>query len=239
MRCIRVHRARRSARAAQLACGLGVGLLLTSPAQRVLAQQPVYPPAPYPTYPTAPPYPQYPTYPQYPQAPQVPHYPQLPQPGLPGQPAPSPQPYRIPLLSLAQPTEGVVLPDDKPVAVFRFAASEAADPVDALSFSVVVDGIDRTALFTLANGEAWGPLAPADQPLLPGQHEVRARICSARGTCGIAKGTVTIVSSESQMQAAVAAGSGAGNGSGSAAARRQRRVRVLSAVLQAARVLIQ
>lgn len=229
MRCIRVHRARRSARATQLACSLGVGLLLASSARQAWAQQPVYPPPPYPTYPTAPQYPQYPTYPQYPQPPQVPQYP----PGLPGQPVPAAQPYRLPVLTLAQPAEGVVLPDDKPVVVFRFGASEPADPIDALSFSVIVDGIDRTALFTLTNGEAWGALAPADERLIPGQHEVRARICSARGTCGIAKGTVTIVSSESQMQASVAASSS------SSSAKRQRRTRVLSAVLQAARVLIQ
>lgn len=226
MKCIRVHRARRVAHAAY---GVGVALTVAASGRAAVAQQPPYPPPPYPSYPPAPQYPQHPSSPPYPSTPQYPY----PQPGTPGQQTPAAlPPYRLPVLSVAQPAEGVVLPDDKPVAVFRFASAEPLDPIDALSFSVTVDGIDRTALFTLTNGEAWGRLAPADELLAAGQHEVRARVCSARGACATAKATVTVVARESLLQGAVVAADRSG------AAKSQRRRRILDAVLQAARVLI-
>lgn len=230
MKCIRVHRARRASRSARVTRGIGVVLLLSGGARGAAAQQPTYPMPQYPGYPAQPPYPQYPV----PSQPQAPQYPQLPQAGSTSQPQQPAMlaPYRIPLLTLAQPAEGVVLPDDKPVAVFRFAHLEPLDPIDALSFSVSVDGVDRTRLFTLAHGEAWGPLAPPDELLAPGQHDVRARICSARGACGVAKGTITVVASASLPQGIAASADRA------TVEKKQRRTRIIDAVLQAARVLI-
>lgn len=230
MKCIRVHRARRQGAVSRTACRLGMALSLASIPAVASAQQQPYP-LPYPGYPAPQPYPQYPPHPQYPQPPQPVPYPPGGIPSQPQQPG-ALAPYRLPLLALAQPAEGVALPDDKPVAVFRFVSAEPNDPIDALSFSVSVDGVDRTALFTLAHGEAWGPLAPEEELLAPGQHAVRARICSARGACGVAQGTVTVVAGTSLIQGIGASSSRTG------AEKSQRRTRILNAVLQAARVLI-
>lgn len=175
-------------------------------------------PTPYPTYPQ----PQYPTYPQYPQTP-TPGVPTVP-----AQPVVLP-PYRAPSITLAQPAENGALPDDKPVAVFRFASAEPLDPIDALSFSVMVDGVERSRAFQLTQGEAWGLLADAGALMSAGQHDIRARICSARGTCEEVKATVTVV------PALTAGGLSA---PGSASASKQRPGRMLDAVLQAVRVLI-
>jgi hypothetical protein len=207
MRCIRVHRARRAWPCAAALLALGGAV------QRASAQA-TYPP---PTYPQQP-YPAYPTYPQYP-----------PPPGVP-QGTTVLAPYRVPLIAVAQPAEGIAIPDDKPVAVFRFASGEPMDPLDALSFSVTVDGVERTSLFQLTQGEAWGPLASAGELLSAGQHDVRARICTSHGACGTAKATVNIVPAASVIQL--------GAGSAASQSKSQRRGRVLDAVLQAARILI-
>ena len=209
MRCIRVHRARRG-----WSCAAAV-LVLGGASHRVAAQQTF----PVPGYPQ--PYPTYPTYPQYPQTPV---------PGMP-QTAVTLPAYRVPLISVAQPNDGIALPDDKPVAVFRFASGEPLDPLDALSFTVTVDGVDRTPLFQLTQGEAWGSLAAAGELLSAGQHDVSARICTAHGACGTTKATVNIVPAASVIQL----------GAGTAASQSKspsRRGRVLDAVLQAARILI-
>ncbi|MDB4884648.1 MAG: hypothetical protein JWN79_86 [Gemmatimonadetes bacterium] len=220
MQCIRVHRARRTLHCAAALIALG------GAARKAGAQS-------YPTYPTYPPAPTMP-YPGYPTTPTIPA----------GVPATLPTPvlptYRPPVIALAQPAEGVVLPEDKPVVVLRFAAVEPLDPIDALTLSVTVDGTDRTTLFTLAQGEAWGRLSPPDELLAAGQHEVRARICSTRGTCGVAKGTVTVISSASLLQQLAGAG-GSSTGVISSAGTRtttSRGARVFGAVLQAVRVLI-
>ncbi|CAN5821226.1 hypothetical protein BH11GEM2_BH11GEM2_05710 [soil metagenome] len=218
MHCIRVHRARRSLRCA-------AALIVLGGASRKASAQ---------AYPT------YPQYPGYPQQPVQPAYP-----GNPGYPAPSGQvgippntgsttvlpAYRLPVITIAQPVEGVVLPDDKPVSVIRFAAVEPLDPIDALSLTVTVDGTDRTALFTLSQGEAWGRLSPLDETLGAGQHEMRARICSTRGTCAVAKATVSVVASTSLLQQL-------GASSPSASKSTSRTSKVFGAVLQAMRVLI-
>jgi hypothetical protein len=203
MHCIRVHRARRSLRCAAALIVLG------SAARKVSAQ----------AYPTSPPYPGYPQ----PAQPAYPGYPIVP-----GSPVTAPaggavvlSAYRLPIITIAQPIEGVVLPDDKPVSVIRFAAVEPLDPIDALSLTVTVDGTDRTALFTLSQGEAWG------------RHEMRARICSTRGTCAVAKATVNVVASTSLLQQL-----GATNNPASTKASTSRTSKVFGAVLQAMRVLI-
>ena len=214
MQCIRVHRARRCVR-----CAAAL-ILLGGIGRKANAQA-------YPTYPT------YPTYPQQPVQPVYPGYPSMPQqPGAPAATAGVTLPaYRLPVITIAQPTEGVVIPDDKPVSVIRFAAIEPLDPIDALSLNVTVDGTDRTALFTLSQGEAWGRLSPLDETLGAGQHEVRARICSTRGTCAVAKATVTVVSSASLLQQL-------GSSTSTATRSASRSSKVMSAVLQAMRVLI-
>jgi hypothetical protein len=119
-------------------------------------------------------------------------------------PSPAPQSpvvqlpaYRLPALALVQPAAGGNVPSDKPVVVFRFAPGEPNDPIDVRSFAVGVDGHDRTHLFQVNGGEAWGPLAPpdAESALEPGSHEIAARICSSRGACADVSATVLVVPS--------------------------------------------
>jgi hypothetical protein len=139
----------------------------------------------------------------------------------------SPPPaYRAPSLIVAAPPDGTPLPEDKPVAVLRFMSSEPTDPIDALSFSVAVDGKDKTALFHANAGEAWGPLVAPDETLTPGQHQLAARICTSHGACTTANATVTIVASDSGLQVAAAK-------TGS----KQKKAKILDAIVQAIRVL--
>jgi hypothetical protein len=137
--------------------------------------------------------------------------------------------YRPPVITLAQPTEGAALPEDKPIVVFRFASVEPMDPLDALSFSVLVDGSDVTSLFQLSQGEAWGRLADVGRLLGTGEHQVSARICSSHGTCGATKATVNVASISSALQASSSAATSKGS---------PRKQHILDAVLQAVRVLI-
>src|SRR5690242_18093350 len=78
-----------------------------------------------------------PIYPQgYPQPQQYP-YPQVPPVGTPpGQPQTAIPEYHPPLIIVAAPAAGSTVPDDKPVAVFRFMTNEPLDPIDALTFAV-------------------------------------------------------------------------------------------------------
>ncbi len=139
----------------------------------------------------------------------------------------SPPPaYRAPTIVVAAPADGTPLPEDKPVAVLRFMSGEPTDPIDALSFSVAVDGKDKTALFQAAQGEAWGPLTAPNETLNPGQHELVARICTSHGACTTVKATVTIVASASGLPVAAAK-----------AESKQKKARILDAVVQAIRVL--
>ncbi len=113
-------------------------------------------------------------------------------------PAPQSQPplmpYHAPVIAIVQPSPGGSVTQDKPVVVLRFAPGEASDPIDAASFAIVVNGVDRSALFQVAANEAWGSVAPSEE-LAPGSHQLVARICSARGACASVAGTVTVVSS--------------------------------------------
>lgn len=99
------------------------------------------------------------------------------------------------MIALVQPLDGGTVYRDKPVIVLRFAAGEAADPIDLDSFDVLIDGVPRSALFQRAAGEAWGALGPAGgaDSLTAGVHRVSARICSARGACGAVQATVTVL----------------------------------------------
>jgi hypothetical protein len=78
--------------------------------------------------------------------------------------------------------------------MFRFAPGDSTDPIEVRSFTITIDGKDRTALFQLARDEVWGPLVPAeDTPsLAPGAHVFSARICSIRGACGQVSGSVLV-----------------------------------------------
>jgi hypothetical protein len=93
--------------------------------------------------------------------------------------------YRAPIVAMVQPRAGGAIPQDRPVVVFRFAAGESDDPLDAASFSVSLDGEDRTSGFHVSATEAWGslvgPLHEAGLGL--GSHVVEAGICSLRGAC--------------------------------------------------------
>lgn len=122
-------------------------------------------------------------------------------------------PYRAPAIALVQPAAGGSVPLDRPVVLFRFAAGEPSDPLDAASFGVWVDGRDRTAAFQVGAYEAWGPLVgapdgpgassptatssaqpatPPNDALAPGVHQVTARICSVRGACASTAAAVTV-----------------------------------------------
>lgn len=115
----------------------------------------------------------------------------------PGQlPAAAQPAYHAPTLALVQPTAGRSIPQDKPILVFRFSRGEAADPVDVGSFTVNVNGVDRTEDFQVTADEAWGPLAKpgtADSAIAPGTYRVSARVCSVRGACSQATSAVVAV----------------------------------------------
>ena len=93
--------------------------------------------------------------------------------------------YRPPTIALVQPAAGGAIPQDRPVVLVRFAPGEPGDPIDAASFSVALDGQDRTHGFHISAAEAWGSLvSPAHEPALKiGSHFLEARICSVRGAC--------------------------------------------------------
>jgi hypothetical protein len=197
-------------------CGVVAAAVLVSLAALTNARAQVYPPPPPPVYPQGYPPQQYP-------------YPQVPPIGTSlGQPQSALPEYRAPTIIVAAPATGSTLPDDKPVAVFRFMTNEPMDPIDALTFSVTVDGKDRTSLFQLAQSEAWGRLADPKEAISAGPHDVVARICTAHGECGSTKSSITIVSSNSLLPATSKAADKA----------KQTKTKILDAVLQAARVLI-
>ena len=109
------------------------------------------------------------------------------------------QPYRPPVIALAQPTAGAAIPQDRPVVLFRFAAGERDDPIDARSLRVLVDGADATARFQVGAAETWGALGQPGsgetEPIAVGEHRIEARICSVRGACGTAAATVLVAPS--------------------------------------------
>lgn len=138
--------------------------------------------------------------------------------------------YRAPTLTQVLPPSGCpTVPQDRPVAVFRFVQGETSDPVDAASFRVAVDGQDRTRGFQVtvagASGEAWGPLATVTA-LGVGAHQVTARVCSTRGACGSVATTVSVTPAPP------------GEGANVPAPRDSRWDRVLDVVLHALRKLL-
>jgi hypothetical protein len=157
---------------------------------------------------------------------QTPDMPQ-PQPAMPQQPV-IPQPaqpiigYRLPGIALVQPGAGAELASDKAVLIFRFTQGEPADPLDASSFAVWVNGSARTASFQVGATEAWGPLS-GSHDVAPGAYQVTARICSTRGACATTSATVTVASSATMPSTAPA---------DAGASRRQRVIDLLLAGLR-------
>jgi hypothetical protein len=150
-------------------------------------------------------------------------------------------PYRLPAIVLVQPSSAATLPQDRPVAVFRFAPGEPNDPIDLASFAVTVDGHDRSRSFQVTAVEAWGSLtggavASSDSSLTLGMHQISARICSARGACGVLVTSLTIAPSqlESQHPNPAAEGSAADSSTSSSSRRR----RVMDAIVAALRKLL-
>jgi hypothetical protein len=142
---------------------------------------------------------------------------------------------------LVQPSSAATLPQDRPVAVFRFAPGEPNDPIDLASFAITINGLDRTRSFQVTASEAWGSLAGGsaasmDSSIALGLHEVSARICSARGACGVLVTSLTIVPSQLQSQTSNSAAEGAAADSSRSASSRRRRV--IDAVLAALRKLL-
>lgn len=147
--------------------------------------------------------------------------------------------YRLPTIVLVQPAGAATVQRDRPVIVFRFAAGEPNDPIDLASFAVTVDGRDRTQFFQVTGVEAWGSLASdaggqRDSSLALGTHQVSARICSARGACGVIVSSLTIVPSqlESQSPHSAAEGAAADSSANSASSRRRRVIEAVLAALQ-------
>lgn len=167
---------------------------------------------------------------------------------VPTQPVPSGSPgdvsiaaYRLPTLAIVQPSGATTVPVDRPVLVFRFAPGEPNDPIDLASFAVTVDGRDRSRSFKVTSGEAWGSLASdaaaaSDSALALGIHHVSARICSARGACGVLVTSLTVVPSEVVSSISNPAAEGIAADSASSASSRRRRV--IDALLAALRKLI-
>ncbi len=141
-----------------------------------------------------------------------------------------PAPYRPPTIALVQPVSGGTVPRDRPILVFRGARGDAADPVDAGTFAVAVNGIDRTSHFQIVAEEAWGALgAPAgtDTALALGPHAVTARVCSVRGACG--ETTASVIAVDPAVPAAAVASA--------VSSPRSTRARVIELVLDAMRKL--
>jgi hypothetical protein len=101
-------------------------------------------------------------------------------------------PYRAPVIALAQPPNGGSVPQDKPVAVFRFTAGESTDPIDIGTFAVSVDGEEHTSLFQKTATEAWGPISDGAKQIELGNHQIVARICSSRGACSTTTAMITV-----------------------------------------------
>ena len=117
-------------------------------------------------------------------------------------PAPLP-PYHAPQLALVQPASGGSVPQDRPIIVFRFAPGDSSDPVDERSFTVWVDGADRSALFQSARDMAWGALAPSEElpSLAAGAHAIVARIGSIRGACSDVSVSVAVTAATASIAA--------------------------------------
>lgn len=142
-------------------------------------------------------------------------------------------PYRPPRIALVQPGADATLPQDRPVVVFRFMPGEPEDPIDASSFRVLVDGVDRTQRFQIAAGEAWGPLGDGAvartaevlserdtaHAIAVGRHHLSARICSSRGACATVEHSITVVPPHAASSAA------------DSTQRSSRRARVIDALL--------
>jgi hypothetical protein len=150
--------------------------------------------------------------------------------------------YRLPMIVLVQPAGAGTVQRDRPVIVFRFAPGEPNDPIDLASFAVTVDGRDRTRFFQVTGAEAWGSLAgdasaQSDSALTLGTHQISARICSARGACGVIVSSLTVVPSQVEAQPPLPAAEGAAaDSAGSSASSRRRRV--IDAILAALRKLL-
>lgn len=150
--------------------------------------------------------------------------------------------YRLPAIVLVQPAGAATVQRDRPVIVFRFAPGEPNDPLDLASFAVTVDGRDRTRFFQVTGAEAWGSLAgdasaQSDSALTLGTHQISARICSARGACGVIVSSLTVVPSQVASQPPLPAAEGAAADSASSSASSRRR-RVIDAILLALRKLL-
>jgi hypothetical protein len=142
-------------------------------------------------------------------------------------------PYRPPVLALVQPEPGGSVADDRPIVLFRFAPGEPNDPVDARSFAVAVNAIDRSAAFQVTATDAWGAMADTTATVALGPHHITARICSARGACAFTTASVTV--GRAMPAPPVAGGAAVDSATSSAASRRRR---VLDVILDALQKLL-
>ena len=99
----------------------------------------------------------------------------------------------LPRLALVHPAPGVSIPGDNATVIFQYGSTHT-DPLDFRSFTVAVDGVDRTSHFRVTANAAWGTIVGGDVVGLRA-HDVRARICSIRGVCTSVNAIVPVVGS--------------------------------------------
>lgn len=140
-------------------------------------------------------------------------------------------PYRLPLLTMAQPLDGGAVYQDRAIITLRYGAGETDDALDIGSLIVTIDDRDETRNFQIAATQAWGSLgAEASRPAI-GAHRVSARICSIRGACATTRATVVVLpplASGMTVPAEDAAGS----------PKQTRTKRILGAAIDAARRIL-
>ena len=130
--------------------------------------------------------------------------------------------FSPPRLLLAYPAPGVSMPTDNATAVFRYSAGDASDPLDVRSFTVLVDGVDRSSRFRATADAAWGRIADRDGAGIRA-HEIRGSICSVRRVCTEVVAIVTVIGAPAAKEDAV---------------NKERRRRVIDLLLEAARKLL-
>ena len=100
--------------------------------------------------------------------------------------------YRPPTLVLAYPAPGVSVPGDNATVVFHYAVEDLSDPLDLRSFTVLVDGVDRTTHFRVTADAAWGAIMPSAEVGIRA-YDVRARVCTIRGVCAELSTVVPVI----------------------------------------------
>lgn len=114
--------------------------------------------------------------------------------------------HTAPAVTIAAPAPGATLNDPAPKLLLRYrdavgAGEPAASGVDTATLRVLVDGVDRTSLFTRRSEEASAAW-PADQPLADGPHNLVASIRDVAGNTGQAEASFRVDTQAPTIQVA-------------------------------------